>query len=348
MAKKPATLPDLEYVSPDLLDFDPENPRFGGLITTKKQDAIQTALMNEPYLASELIDSFLANGYIDYEPLVVKRNGGRFTIVEGNRRLAAIKEIRDNPAKYEGKKADLDKIPVLIFPAQPDEQQQNEMRVYLGVRHLLGFREWPPLSKAQFLAKESAAAAGGLGQVLKETRLTRSQARRFLVPLRLLDQAGVKIPDGEDFWVLGEALQRAGIKNFLQLEVSNDNLEIVSYNKKNLGLLLDDLYGPKVKDGKRDPGKKIVNDTRDLSRLSKVLGSEKAAAVLRGGKTLDEAEIHVDTREESVKRLTKANKQLGVIVRKLASPRDAASADLAQAYKGFDAAVRQFLGNELL
>ena len=90
----------LDYVDPDLLDFDPSNPRFGGLMSGYKQPAIQRALFSEPYYASELVDSLLANGFIDYEPLVVKRKGTRFTVVEGNRRLAAIKEIRENPSKY--------------------------------------------------------------------------------------------------------------------------------------------------------------------------------------------------------------------------------------------------------
>jgi ParB-like chromosome segregation protein Spo0J len=89
-----------------------------------------------------LVDSLVENGFIDYEPLVVKHHNGRFLVIEGNRRLAAIREIRANPQRYTGRKSDLEKIPVLVFPDKPDEQQKNEMRVYLGVRHLLGFREW--------------------------------------------------------------------------------------------------------------------------------------------------------------------------------------------------------------
>src|ERR1700734_984324 len=115
------------------------------------------------------------------------------------------------------------------------------MRAYLGVRHLLGFREWPPISKAQFLERESQSP-GGLDRVLKETRLTKAQARRFLIPYRLLHRANIKL-QGEDFWVLGEALQRSGVKKFLALEVDTKTLQIQSYSKRNLALLLNDLYG---------------------------------------------------------------------------------------------------------
>jgi hypothetical protein len=138
----------LEYVSPDLLDFDPDNPRFAGRFRGYTPDQIQKEISKEPFYALELVDSLVQNGFIDYEPLVVKRHDNRFTVIEGNRRLAAIREIRAHPDRYAGRKSDLNEIPVLIFPERPDEQQRNEMRVYLGVRHLLGFRDWPPLSKA--------------------------------------------------------------------------------------------------------------------------------------------------------------------------------------------------------
>ena len=40
----------------------------------------------------------------------------------------------------------------MIF-VDPDEKKH--IRAYLGVRHLLGIREWPPLAKAQFLEREA-------------------------------------------------------------------------------------------------------------------------------------------------------------------------------------------------
>ena len=338
----------LHYISPALMDFDTSNPRFGGQLKTTSQPDIQKRLMAEPYFAAELIDSLLANGFIDYEPLVVRRKGDRYIVIEGNRRLAAIREIEQHPELYQGRTEDLKEIPVLVFPEQPDAQQKNEMRVYLGVRHLLGFREWPPLSKAQFLDRESKTP-GGLDGVIKEMRITKSQARRFLVPFRLLIDAKLEIPKGEDFWVLGEALQRSGIKKFVQLEVDSGTLEIVGYSKKNLNLLLDDLYGPEKSDGTRDAGKKVVGETRELSRLSKVLGSEKAAAALRAGKTLEEAEIYVDTREESLRRLEKVANELGVVVKKVTAGRkDDASKKLNSAANALGVAASKFLSNELL
>jgi ParB/Sulfiredoxin domain len=346
MAKTLEAETKLEYINQELLDFDPGNPRFGGLMKGRKQPEIQKALFEAPYYASELVDSLLKNGFIDYEPLVVKRKGERFIVVEGNRRLAAIQTILAHPELYHGKTDDLKRIPALVFPDKPDDQQQNEMRVYLGVRHLLGFREWPPLSKALFLEHESTQP-GGLERVFAETQLKREEARRFLIPYRLFQHAGVTLPEGGNFWTLGEALGRTGIKKYIQLDIDSKTLRIRDYNKKHLGLLLDNIYGPKQRDGGRDASKRIVDDTRDLSRLGKVLGSEKATAALRAGRTLEEAEILVDTREESVKRLAKVTKELNVLLKQLqVGSADGECVRLLKAFKEFEAAVRAFASKE--
>jgi len=345
MPKKFESGTQLLYLSVDLLDFDSTNPRFGGFMDKKSQDYIQRELMKEPYYATELVDSLLKNGFIDYEPLVVRRRGGRYIVVEGNRRLAAIREILGHRERYEGHIEDLKEIPVLVFPEKPDEQQQSEMRIYLGVRHLIGFREWPPLSKARFLDRLSKEA-GGLDGVIRELRLTKAQVRRFLVPFRLLKTAAIAIPKGEDFWVLGEALSRSGIKNFMQLEIDG-SLKVLSFSEKRLDQLLDCIYGPKKKDGARDADSRVLSDTRDLSRLARVLDSDKAAAVLLGGKSLEEAEIHVDTREQSLKRLDKMRRDIAILVKKVtAGSKTPETSRLVESHKTFDAAAKGFIRKE--
>jgi ParB/Sulfiredoxin domain len=335
----------LTYISPDELEFDPNNPRFGGLLSKSTQGELQSAIFGEPYYASELVDSLLENGFIDYEPLIVRRDGNRLIVVEGNRRLAAVRHIRSNISKYPNAKSNLDKVPVLLFPGTPDDVQENAMRVYLGVRHLLGFREWPPVSKAIFLDRESRSL-GSLDQIIKEVRITKQQARRFLVPYRLLKKAELPLPPGEDFWVLGEALGRTGVKGFLQLDVDPNTLEVRSFHRKNLSILMDDLYGQKVPGTKRrDPATRKVKDTRDMSLFAKILSSDKARAYLHKGKRLQEASIYVDTREESLARLTKITKEMSLLVRKLLAKnaKNAKAIALHEAFKRFEGTARLFL-----
>jgi ParB/Sulfiredoxin domain len=337
--------PALERLAPEQLLFDQNNPRFGGQLSTKNQDEIQQAIFGEPHYASELVDSLVENGFIDYEPLIVKSLGDKFVVIEGNRRLAAVKHIRSNLERYPQRRSNLDSLPVLVFPEKTDDQQQNEMRVYLGIRHLLGFREWPPISKAQFLDRESKKP-GGLDLVFKEVRITKQEVRRFLVPFRLLNAAGLSLPPGENFWVLGEALSRTGVKKFLQLDVDPNTMEVRSYDKTNLARLLDDLYGTKIPGTrKRDVSSRKVKDTRDLSTFAKVLASDKARTYLHSGKGLQEASIYVDTEEQSLGRLPKITREVAALVRRLASqnPKNPEAQSLLNASKHFEQAVKAFL-----
>ncbi len=330
----------LEFVEPEKLEFDPENPRFAGRAAHKSQPDIQKLLFGAPYYASELVDSLVENGFISYEPLVVRKQGSKYVVIEGNRRLAAVNEIRTKLDKYPGRKSDLAKIPVLVFP----DREMEQKRVYLGVRHLLGVREWPPLAKAVFLDKESKVS-GGLDKILKEVRLTKNQARRFLIPYRLLKKANVPLPPGEDFWVLAEALSRSGVKDFLELEIDVKTLDVLSYDKKNLSLILDDLYGPRLSGSEnRDSKKRKVQDTRDLSVYAGILGSEKARTALRTGQDLDEAAIYVGTNEQSLARLMKMLKALKLLISKLApsARRDSEASGLREAVRNLETAAKAF------
>jgi hypothetical protein len=333
----------LEYLSVDKLDFDPSNPRFAAKPNKHDQDNLQRLLTEAPYFALELVDSLVKNGYIDYEPIVVKKApGGRYTVIEGNRRLAAIKEILANPDKYKDRKESLDKVPALIFPENPDTQQSGEMRIFLGVRHLIGFREWPPLSKAAFLDRLSRQA-GSLNQVLQELRITKNNAKRLLLPYRLLNKAGRPIPEEEDFWTLGEAMTRAGVKEFLSLDI-DDSLQIVSFDAKRFSHLLDFLYGKESSKGIRDAASRKVSETRELSKFAKVIKSESAYKALLKGDSLADAEIHVDTSQESIDRLRKVVGELKKVSRKLIGKSDAKPAkQLANAVSNVDDAVSVFI-----
>jgi hypothetical protein len=148
-------------------------------------------------------------------------------------------------------------------------------------------------------------------------------------------------------WVVAEALGRSGVKSFLQLEVNPDTLGILSFDKKRLTALLNYLYGPKKATGERDPSGKVVSDTRDLSRLSRVLSSDKAASVLHAGKSLEQAEIYVDSREESLKRLSKVLKDMGALLKKLTvGSKNSETERLVQSYKRFDAVAKAFVSKE--
>lgn len=200
-------------LAPSELHFDATNPRLGGDRKRLTQPQIQKILEGEEHLALELVPSFVANGFIPYEPLIVREVGTGYVVLEGNRRLAAVKHILSAKAQFPAEVVKgLQKVPTLIFRDEGSDQEAK-IRTYLGVLHLFGFREWPPASKAYFLDQNIATAAD-LARIMKEMNLRKSQVMRYLMPIRIMKAVGEALAnfEGKDFWVLGEALGRSDIR----------------------------------------------------------------------------------------------------------------------------------------
>src|SRR5205085_11805865 len=109
------------------LKFDPENPRtVERLGANASQAAIEEFLLGGEMKARDLVPSFIANGYIPYEPLIVRESKpkGSFTVVEGNRRLAALRSMMSSDVAEEKTafaEKGLSQIPCLAF--EGDERQ---------------------------------------------------------------------------------------------------------------------------------------------------------------------------------------------------------------------------------
>jgi hypothetical protein len=274
------------------LDFDPENPRLGGAARRKNQDQIRKYLEGPPHYALELVGSLVENGFLPYEPIVVRREGERFVVIEGNRRLAAVQSILSGPpVKHTAEVINrLKNIPVLVFPDTSGGDSEDVLR-YLGVKHLFGFRDWPPVSKAMFLDKR-VSSKKDLAQVLKELNIKIQEAARYLIPYRLTKAASdiFKKVDGEDFWSLAESFGRPKIRAYIELDVDRRAMRIRMFDHAKLRHLAGFLYGKNRR----------VTDTRQLSALSRVLGSQEAARKLERGATLDEAALYVESKEETL------------------------------------------------
>lgn len=341
-----------EYVPQQQLRFDPLNPRFGGEAKKFSQEEIQKHLERTPHFALELVDSFVENGFVDYEPLVVRRDGGEYVVIEGNRRLAAIRYILANKSKYlSSVRGKLQRIPVLVFRQKSDALRREQVGTYLGLRHLLGYREWPPESKAIFL-DQHIKSADDLKRVTEEIGMKRQDVSRYLIPYRVKKAASnvlEEFGDLEDkgFWILGEALQRGKIKEYIKLKTNPDSLKVEGFDKEKLRHLLEFLYGSAEggrKGGYRTVTSARITETRQLSKLARVLSSRKAAEKLESGKTLDEAELYVETREDTVRGLIQ---ELRILLQKIIAlqPDADETAQIEKHLEGFRAAVQAFPKN---
>lgn len=87
-------------MSPTNLHLDTKNPRLGREHTARAPREIIQYLF-EHDKAMEVANSIATRGYFPNEPLLAVKENGRLVVVEGNRRLAALKALRE-PALLEG------------------------------------------------------------------------------------------------------------------------------------------------------------------------------------------------------------------------------------------------------
>jgi hypothetical protein len=156
------------------------------------------------------------------------------------------------------------------------------------------------------------------------------------------------IPEGKDFWLLGEALSRSGIKKYVELDVDRKTIQVAHIHNRRLSHLLDFLYGKYNRSKKtRDPSTATISDTRQLSALAKTLNSAEASAALEGGSDLQLALMFVESKEESVRRLTRLLDEMSALFKdafKLNS-RIPQQKDVVDAFKNFEKAVKGYLSN---
>lgn len=288
----------------DLLDFDPENPRFfdTGGNTPSTTDAALRRMFEEENL-EELVGSIGQQDFFPGEPLLIApnpRSNGRYIVVEGNRRLAALQVLSGSipnnqmpnslAALAESANFHPAAVECFEFPSRRDVLK------YLGFRHISGPRRWEPLAKARYLADliknfyATLALEEQLRAVAKDIGSRRDYVAQLLTALNLYDRAkaarfyGLQRVDEFDisFSLLSTALSYTNIVSFLNLP-RRDAVLVDTVNDNHAKELLSWMFAQDQR------GETVLGESRRLKELAAVVGSEVASAELRKHNNLDQA-----------------------------------------------------------
>jgi ParB-like chromosome segregation protein Spo0J len=278
------------------LRYDSKNPRVVESLGDKpSQDQIEAILLGGEVKARELIPSFIENGYIPYEPLIVRPENERFVVIEGNRRLAALRAMGRATEGSEERKAfhlhGLDHAPCHVF--RGDEKQ---LLAYLGLRHLSKTKDWSTSAKGAFVERVLGEGIS-LQDAARLTNTSTSALRQILLTRRLFEQAGglgLELSgvgaDGETiFWHLGDAIRRARTRAYLKLEENPDPLRPPKYDQTRFENLITWLYG-----NSKTRQQRIISSIRDIGLLDTCLGNERATKALETGASLSVAEEELE------------------------------------------------------
>lgn len=298
-------------LKPTELEFDYTNPRLTeeiGALPKTEEEMIE--VLYEATDINELLRSIAQNGYLPFDDIVVlKQPNGKFKVLEGNRRLAAIRlfERPDIATKLkislptigEEQAKTLSEIPVKIVASEADA------RAYVGFKHINGPHKWDALSKAKYTMRW-VGEGGSLREIARTFGDTHNTVARQLNGLRVLEQAkknGFKIEDiyrsRFAFSHLYTGISQSGAQQYLGLENFETDADwgenpVPRERIPNLLRYMRWLYGSRSEQlrpliGKQNP---------DLGHLNRVLSNSVATNVVESTNDLEKAYEEVEPRSK--------------------------------------------------
>jgi hypothetical protein len=312
----------------NVLFLDEDNPRLPGPLQGARQREL-VRFMVERYNAIEVATSIARHGYFNSEPLIAiprrpKNGRATWTVVEGNRRLAALMCLARESLRAELKnKSTWDRLAKraelpITYPVIVAEKRANVWPI-IGFRHISGIEPWRPLQKARFIydmslvARDFALVAAEVGE--SETSV-RSHFRNFCIYKQADEDFDIDVENLEDnFGTFTRAMSSIPIRSYIGApdprDVSMEREPIPLEKKGELRNVLSWLFGLPGEDP-------VVPESRNVSDLAVVLQDAKATRVLvkyrdlgraaaltgvpldRLKRSLDQAERHLSASLEDI------------------------------------------------
>ena len=281
------------------LFLDPENPRLAGeSFSVDAQDDILRWLWRNKSV-NELVDSILANGFWDHEELFATEEGDRWVVVEGNRRLAAVRIILD-PGLRERLGIQLPEKPsddVLesIRELPVIHATREELWSFVGFKHVNGPQAWDSIAKAEYVfhvrrdfGLSLAEIASGIGD--RHETVVRLY-RGYVVLRQAQSEFDFDPTDTQHrrfpFSHLWTALGYVSIREYLGVApaaLENEN-PVHRDRLRRLWHLMEWLFGSRS----RNVEAVVRRQNPDLRHLARALEVQKGVDLLEGGNSLSVA-----------------------------------------------------------
>ena len=288
------------------LEFDQKNPRLPKKLQNQSDEKVIEWMLLDASLL-DLVASIAINGFFPGEPLLVVKNKftGKFTVVEGNRRLASCKILNDPSLASikektiyniisETPKSNIPKsVPAFLF------EERKDILQYLGYRHVTGVKSWGALPKAKYLyelfqldtstknlrekSKELAKKIGSRGdyvmRLLTSYQLFLTLEENNFFNIDKLSEENIEFSN-----LVDSATRFSNISNYLNLNFdSNNPLEELNINR------FEELC--KWLFARNEENKTQIGENRNIRILNSVIKNEKALEAFRAFTPIKEANL---------------------------------------------------------
>ena len=293
---------ELQKTTLDQLYLDAKNPRLGlhdSDVDLPQEDILD---MMHSWVLDELAVSYLESGFWTHEALLVVEETlygqPHFVVVEGNRRLAALKYLHaahygeDVPRKWQTLVQNaqvsekhfqklFDEVPYILVDSR------REVDEFLGFRHVTGIKQWHPEQKAQYIAKLIDERDMSYEEVMQKIGSRTPTVRHHYISYRLLLQIDGNVSDfsfenaAGRFSVMYLSLRTQGVKNYLNIDLLADkHAAKIPVPQTHLDALANFalwLFGNQ----NQDP---LFTDSRRVNDFGKILESHQAVQYLEENK----------------------------------------------------------------
>ena len=295
----------IQEMSIEDIHFDSQNPRLPSAIQEGTESDIIEYLALRTRL-EDLMGSIGENGFFKGEAIVVtKDDNDRVVVLEGNRRLAALKLLNDSSlvprSKFETiarqAKHRPDTVPVYMVNSREDAWQ------YIGFRHISGVQRWDPLAKARYLkllfnnTASEKHISDRYRDVAREIGARSNSIQRNLDALaayeKIEDESFFFIEDlDEDTFQFGTFYTAVGNTNIAKfIGLRDEENEVVD------GAILDNdcLNTDHLKEltiwmfDKTHDGSTILGESRNIQKLGELLADKEGTSALRTGLSISSA-----------------------------------------------------------
>lgn len=291
----------MEHIRAEYLHFDIKNPRLvEQQIGNPDDHKVLNTLWKESAI-KDIVMSIMANGYFENEPMLVIGKEDYYVVVEGNRRLAAVKAIISPDSIDNGGMSKFapkitrqlrqsleDGIPVTVLQDRKDAWQ------YIGFKHVKGAVKWDSFAKAEYIATVHNDYGVGLENIAQQIGDTNNIVKKLYQGLMIVRQANAQTDFKMDdlyyrrlyFSHIYTAIGYTGFQQYLGFDPNNVSAAPISKDKlQNLRDVCLWLYGSNSKDIRPV----IKSQNPDLRHLDAVLMSKDATLLLKSTGNLDDA-----------------------------------------------------------
>lgn len=299
----------------DDLYLDPENPRLPERLKNASEKDVLNWMLSDATLV-DLMASIAENGFFNGEPILIVEEEGKHVVVEGNRRLASIKLLANPDLASESPRTiraisetaiRKNNIPTEIWVYKCISR--NEVKNYLGFRHVSGVKQWPLISKARYLYdlfvkknrfeyevyKEIAREIGSKGNYVRKL-LIGYQAFQIVRTRNWFGMGEYLNEESFDLSLISEVLNgQSSVAEFAGIDVNSEK-PFENIRHENFEQLTKWLYQI------TESGRTRIGDNRNLRLLNKILQNEEAKkAFIEDGKSITEAAELTDLSDENIR-----------------------------------------------